>query len=75
MSEWQPIETAPTDGTEILAILLEDYKQVVFACGSSEGDEDEGPLTYWKSIVTDRYVLPTHWIPLPPLPSEGERDA
>ncbi len=60
---WQPIETAPKDGTEVLALCCEDHTQLVYAMG-------EG---LWKSVSTDRYVIPTHWMPLPNMP-KGQDD-
>lgn len=65
MSEWQPIETAPKDGTEIIAcqsgtpevgLILWDADE---ACWLEPADEWSGPN--W---------LPTHWMPLPPSPKE-----
>ncbi len=61
--EWQTIETAPKDGTEVLALCCEDHTQLVYAMG-------EG---LWKSVSTDRYVIPTHWMPLPNMP-KGQDD-
>lgn len=59
--EWQPIETAPKDGTEILTCDN--------GCGYSvrywgEG-EDEGMA--WLPRI--RGVFPTHWMPLPEAPT------
>jgi len=54
--QWQPIETAPKDGTEILVFHPERNEQ--FVCYLKEG--------YWMfapdaALATD----PTHWMPLP----------
>ncbi len=63
MSEWQPIETAPKDGTSILLYACErdvDVYSVV------EGFTFEGD---W--LTQFGYVDATHWMPLPPAPAEG----
>lgn len=69
MSEWKPIETAPRDGTKVLAwrngaleILRWDHIKV-------------GPLMagWWfvgDRAVVDRDAQPTHWMPLPAPPTE-----
>ena len=61
---WQPIETAPVDGTLILlaAIVGDTYKvadgsYTIFA--SSDGKEDGAWV--WPYILTN----PTHWQPMP----------
>ncbi len=73
MTEWQPIETAPKDGSSIL---------IVYICPL------DGPLVkeaqWWKRWYTDEtnqgwmlanldeeygdYIEPTHWMPLPEPP-------
>jgi len=64
--EWQPIETAPTDGTRILGYTALRY-------GSFMGVIWRG-LPHWQSA--ERGVVdPTHWMPLPKPPYEpGEED-
>jgi hypothetical protein len=74
MDDWQPIETAPKDGTRILA-----YIPWKWADGG-EGEQldviawDER-ATMWFSPTAPNYVqgcdsecLPTHWQPLPDPP-------
>jgi hypothetical protein len=74
---WQPIETAPKDGTPVLAFG--------FTAGEINGPGDceaievatyEGPGGDWPgfdwSIAGDAYanwIAPTHWMPLPPPPA------
>ena len=64
--EWQPIETAPKDGTPILGFA--DGKQAIVEW-----------LEYWKlcvwgSFADDGKWWPTHWMPLPPPPGECMTD-
>ena len=85
MSEWQPIETAPKNGTEVLiwrpdaGVLLARY-----GCLGDWLNENES-LTYSDSDLwagdwfmadfisggrlSDEYP-PTHWMPLPPPPED-----
>ena len=80
MTEWKPIETAPKDGTHILA-----YGKVV-----PDADDDEViTAVYWDSscILCHYWALvavfswvegddfyPTHWMPLPNPPKEKTDD-
>jgi hypothetical protein len=72
-AKWQPIETAPKDGTEVLiyGLAWEDaqrgnyYAVAAFLDGAwrdSPEDVDDG----WEMNS------PTHWMPLP-TPPEGEK--
>ena len=70
MTEWQPIETAPMEGTKIIVVPYGDVTdlQVSWFIG------DEGRWANW-----DWSVEPTHWMPLAELTSseaatkEGEK--
>jgi hypothetical protein len=62
MSEWQPIETAPKDGT---AILVFHNRMVIEAWYSGR----------WGRFVQSETgghngIAPTHWMPLPAPPKE-----
>lgn len=58
MSEWQPIETAPKDGTEVLTFRKAGLQAVAF---------DTGELGWLCS--DGMYLLDvTHWMPLPAPP-------
>lgn len=57
---WQPIETAPKDGTTMLLW----HKDFDFGTGVSYWSE-----TYNKFLVGER-PQPTHWMPLPPSTTE-----
>lgn len=77
MSNWQPIDTAPRDGTRILI-----WRPSI---GRIDGRAEEGwwetqkyhnrPRPYWEStgwhgIGFKRNWPPTHWMPLPEEPGE-----
>lgn len=65
--QWQPIETAPKDGTIILVALHEwndPANRHVFEVVSWAGD-------CWSSEAYPIYP-PTHWMPLPAAPKGGE---
>lgn len=78
MSEWQPIETAPKDGTRVLVYgtyQWEDYLDrqqtgavtAYYIAADFWDDEDIG----WVLISTNPYrdrAQPTHWMPLPEPP-------
>lgn len=67
MGDWQPIETAPKDGTRILA----------FSAKAPGGPRID--LTWWRNVKENGYVgwgefnetywPATHWMPLPVPPT------
>ena len=76
MTEWQPMETAPKDGTAILAWPI---------CGGGfYSPEGEAQIAYvmrweerksiWVEASGEEYMQcsPTHWMPLPPPPKKGD---
>lgn len=74
--EWQPIETAPKDGTEFQAwLILENDKLHGFWEPRCKYNED-GILGIWGRIDYDEedwdytyfQLVPTHWMPLPEPP-------
>lgn len=68
MSEWQPIETAPKDGTEILVWM---GARILLARWDAE-TYHKRPRPHWSSFVMGRTWSrdnqPTHWVPLPDPP-------
>ena len=68
MIQWQPIETAPKDGTDILC-----YER-----GHPKIPEDNGfmAVAHWSngtwSEDVSGWVEPTHWMPLPEPPTGEE---
>jgi hypothetical protein len=75
---WQPIETAPKDGTDIIVMYVHISTQIVHAAFWLEYQEgldnpdDEGWWTYdWSEVSRVKMSgdwTPTHWMPLPALP-------
>lgn len=77
MSDWQPIETAPKDETLILLFGKERYGECY------DLDEVVIQIGYWSTWHSGQWRLelfgpnedtlwfiPTHWMPLPPPPSD-----
>jgi hypothetical protein len=74
--KWQPIETAPKNGTWIILTggdaEFDDYKREVqntvgFPPASvAFWHEDYWTLCYWDGEWRTEYGSPTHWKPLPP---------
>jgi hypothetical protein len=70
-SEWKPIETAPKDGTPILALYadawgMRRYSVRYWSTGNWESGK-EGWSDEWRQLRKDQ---PTHWQPLPPPPGD-----
>jgi hypothetical protein len=78
---WQPIETAPKDGTEILLCRAFDADGSaitgkawgVFVQVAAWWKGEDGWIVYC-SLVSDPalHFTPTHWMPLPPNPVTPE---
>ena len=79
MGEWQPIETAPKDQTEVLVWVRGEIIPLVMAFFSREyyareyGDaeymEDGWRLSYgYPGHLPESTWEPTHWMPLPEPP-------
>ena len=73
---WQPIETAPKDGTHILVYAYGEYSSAYYVAKEIDDEEYCGKGMYRKVKIdagylhyeTDKY--PTHWMPLPEPPKE-----
>lgn len=73
MSEWQPIETAPKDGTSFIAYTAEEGVDFFHWQDLSPSDAPVG----WRDSFINVYREgdprgPTHWMPLPPPPSKPD---
>ena len=80
---WQPIETAPKDGTKILivnsdgeigvaAFVPEWYERKEFVRAAKDGDVYKTvreDIGYWD---TNEACCPTHWMPLLAAPEKTE---
>lgn len=64
--EWQPIKTAPKDGTHILT--CGDGYIVVAMWFVYHGGRSQ-----WETVDGESEIDPTHWMPLPAAPAEGGR--
>lgn len=71
MMEWQPIETAPKDGTHILGYADTVEEMAVINCLPTWHD-DEWSLSVSCKPASDNYFRPTHWMPLPKPPKTEE---
>ncbi len=75
---WQPIETAPKDGTEVILFHPpENYQGIEYPARVTAGswiEWDETPEcdggSIWMSLDGGfREDTPTHWLPLPKIPA------
>ena len=79
MNKWQPIETAPTDGTRVLLCSLKPRTRLrlkrdfpIIEVDFYHSIENGNAFNGWGKF-NDVYWPPTHWMPLPP-PPEGENE-
>jgi hypothetical protein len=75
MTEWQPIETAPKDGSAILiwpaqSALTGSTECMIISYVVRWHDWKEA----WIEASGEEYdtFYPTHWMPLPPPPKKGD---
>lgn len=68
---WQPIETAPKDGTTILTCMgLHDWD--IEICKFATWHPDVPVRAYWRNTLNGQKTEPKYWIPLPPRPTYDE---
>jgi hypothetical protein len=87
MREWQPIETAPLDGSQFLVALTNGWVSII--SGYSRWKTETPRYDWWRSLSglsipyepshpkgTDwaktGTIRATHWMPLPPPPTNQE---
>lgn len=81
--QWQPIETAPKDGTWVLCLAKRATVPVIASHQFSTGgigrwiDKDasdfsghDDPSEAWIEYWNSNSYTPTHWMPLPPRPDD-----
>lgn len=69
MMEWQPIETAPKDGTPVLVFVPRDrFVAVMQYKPRHNGDKIGGD---WAEDLGEQFwrFTPSHWMPLPEPPA------
>lgn len=65
MTDWQPIETAPKDGTPVLLFEPSEYEiPASTVVGEWRGNGFVESFNHEYAIIA-----PTHWMPLPPSPT------
>jgi hypothetical protein len=74
MTQWQPIETAPKDGTEF---LVSNGSSIGFASYWGDGKIHSHFASTKQSFFGDGSCVllrdPTHWMPLPQPPKEQDK--
>ena len=71
---WQPIATAPRDGTPVLLFCPDATEPSTIIAAFWEFENDPDPPTwyeFWNDVAPALDVVPTHWQPLP-APPEAE---
>ena len=67
MTKWQPIETAPKDGTGVIVFYYA-KAGMAFAFWADGKWLEVSPAL--PSMMENEYCTPTHWMPLPESPEE-----
>jgi hypothetical protein len=68
MTEWQPIETAPKDGTRLLVWANNLWREPAIAYWSRSGPLNP-PCWVGGHCHVGHIDQPTHWMPLPTPPA------
>ena len=67
--QWQPIETAPKDGTVLLT--FPHYRVTHWSVDECMSFSHAGWAGRWDEYTeTFAVIIPTHWMPLPPAPTK-----
>lgn len=65
MTDWQPIETAPKDGTFVILKGGEHDEGYGAPCVVAFWDGRFWVYAYWDTNWRSSYRNPTHWMPIP----------
>lgn len=73
---WQPVETAPKDGTRVLMVKLGfqvciGYWLINHGLWATTDPEDYPDEETWEAEQLGSRYYPTHWMPLPEPPSNA----
>lgn len=60
---WNPIQTAPSDGTRVL-LFREGFAEAMAVAWRGTDEE-------WRPVNGSTFPEPTHWMPLPAPPKEN----
>ena len=71
--DWQPIKTAPKDGTKILALLPQEEAYHGYRIGVAAYEEKEWYMVHDYEYYYGRCKNPTHWKPMPELPKKDKK--
>ena len=88
-TQWQPIETAPRDGTRVLLCVVGHIPSVAWLEEKPDGIPYSPRQWKWRNVDAadfdsdavfyehwlEHFYEPTHWMPLPPPPSETDADS
>ncbi len=77
MAEWQPIETAPKDGSTVILLLSDDAAcECPFAAYWTHRSRfgEPGWVGSLSGYSCDDSEIPTHWIPIPPRPRSSSSE-
>lgn len=68
MSEWQPIETAPKDGSEVLLGFSDSADMDFYRWNQELANDSQEPEQYgWADRSSDPpHAVPTHWMRVEP---------
>lgn len=70
LTKWQPIETAPRDGTEIIGRAGLWVEVTAFFKGTKPWERKEAWVTSNDDEGYAQDFKPTHWLPLPEIPAK-----